>query len=157
MSEEVKDIYYLKDQDGDILSKIEIKSADSHAVIGDCYLVSTWASNNIPIEYEYVTGFYCKWDSCTHWNFYGEDYYPESESDEFDSYYHLCGANDFTWHIRNMCFVWKLCAQLMIEANKKRTDYDNSACIEYDYHKTETIRQLIELMLKDYTIVKEDV
>ena len=136
----MSDVYYLKDpKTGYIEGKFEIDKADSHYIEGRCYSVVSWDSNGNPFECHYLAGVYCKWDACTHWFFYGKDY-----ADEEDSYYHLCGPGVFGNHIRLMCFVWKLVADIMGERTLG------------SYFESETTRKLVDLMLDGYEIVKAE-
>lgn len=133
------DIYYLKETTGDryIVGRFVVESDDYH-LIGTCYGCSGWYSDG-SIDDHYFTDVYCKKDTCTHWNFYGEDYDPETESEK-DSYYHICGTYCFNDHIRLMCFVWKLAGMI-----------NNSP----DYmHDNELTKKLVDMMLEGYEIVK---
>lgn len=138
------DTYYLKKNDGDIELKFVVTDDRySSSICGNCFEYHSWRLDGTPVESSFVASVYCKWDTCTHWWFYGEDYDPEF--DDKDSYYHLCGRRCFKGHIRAMCFIWKLCAELL----KSRDESD----IVDDYYDDE-ITTLIDFMLKDYTIIK---
>lgn len=144
------DVWYLRHKvdDNTIVAKIEFTDDYCTGACHECY---SWYSDNTPAEWHLVAEFYCKWDSCTHWWFKGEDYDKEIDG-SIDSYYHLCGSPCFLNHIRNMCFVWKVAAMTLIKVNKdsqylKREIADN--------YFNEKINKLIELMLDDYTIEKE--
>lgn len=52
--------------------------------------VRTWNCDNMPSEGDFIANVYFKWDCCTHWYFYGEDY--EDNRDNMNAYYHLCGT-----------------------------------------------------------------
>lgn len=145
------DVYYLKrDLDGEIVGRFEIEDAipsitsdEPCSVTGICSLVICWsADHKIPLDWEFVAAVYCKWDGCTHWNFYGEDHFDDE--DEHNAYYHLCGSYCFADHIRMICFVWKLMATLM-----------PSYADEY-YYDSQEVRDLIPIMLDGYSIVKRE-
>lgn len=146
------DIYYLKrDLDGEIVGRFEITEwipnlfkDEPCCITGICSLVTSWSadSKKIPLDWEFVASVYCKWDGCTHWNFYGEDHFDDE--DVHDSYYHLCGAYCFADHIRMLCFVWKLMATLMPGSEN-----------EY-LNESQEVRDLIPILLDGYSIVKED-
>lgn len=146
------DIYYLKrDLGNEIVGKFEITDFvpmvpydEPCSVTGICSRVVTWTADtpHIPLEYEFVAHVYCKWDSCTHWNFFGEDHFDDE--DAHNSYYHLCGAHCFADHIRMLCFVWKLMAILM-----------PSSMDEY-LEESQEIGDIIPLMLDGYSIIKKE-
>lgn len=138
------DIWYLKDDDGQIGYKFVVENDDFN-LIGKCYEVWSWYVDGTPCEYGFVADAYCKWDACTHWNFYGENYDPEI-TQKPDSYYHLCGGYSFMGHIIAMCFVWKLAEQIISE--------NSSGYVNDEYYDHERIKQLIELVLNGYEIVK---
>lgn len=146
MTEKTKKVYYLNDSDGMIIAKFEFEADPS--IIGKCWSAIGWiGDDDTPVEWEFVADVYCKWDGCTHWNFWGEDYDPEIDNkEEKDSYYHLCGCHCFANHIRYMCFIWKVSE--MVLSKSVGTD---------DYYDSEEIKNLIELMLKDYTIEEGEV
>lgn len=140
------DIYYLIDPQGYINAKFEQK--DDY-MYGDCYTCNSWiGDDNEPCEYDFFADIHCKWDACTHWRFKGEDYDPETD-EEHDSYYHICGEISFLEHIRTMCFLWKIASEIFGEDPA----FKNS--MEWYFEKEET-KQLIEMMLKNYTIKKEE-
>jgi hypothetical protein len=145
------DIYYLKDRDGRISHKFVVED-DDFRLIGECYEACSWELDGTPYQYSYVAGVHCKWDACTHWYFSGEDYESE-EIEEPDSYYHLCGGYSFIGHITAMCFVWKLAEQIISESNWAKTK-KLSGCIHDEYYDHERIKQLIDLVLNGYEIVK---
>lgn len=141
------DVYYLINSDGYTTCKFEF--TDDY-MTGVCYECYTWDTHKNPLEYHYVADVYCKWDSCTHWWFRGQDY----DSGDNDSYYHLCGSGCFTDHIRAMCFVWRLAAMTLIK------DENYSKSLKPDiaryYIGDDKTRQLVSLMLDGYTIKKEN-
>lgn len=140
--------YYLKDNEGCPIAVFEVDKRNGYSVMGRCYSPYSWnVDNTVIYDKHLVADVYCKWDSCTHWRFWGEDW--QEEGDETDSYYHLCGTYRFSNHIRCMCFVWKLVAMLMCESDDNRGLYTQ----EY-YYETQEIRDLIEFILKDHSIVK---
>lgn len=147
--------YYLKNKEtGYIETTIVIEKADYYSVDATCYQAYSWyGDDHMPCEYHYVAGAYCKWDGCTHWYFYGEDYDPEIEESEKDSYYHLCGPRRFTDHIRAMCFMWKVVSDVMTElAGDRYSDYKT---VQSNYFECEDTKKLVDMMLDGYEILKE--
>lgn len=143
------DVYYLKDNNGQIGYKFVVGD-DDFCLQGKCYEAYSWNMDGTPYEYSYVAGVYCKWDACTHWYFRGEDYETEGEA---DSYYHLCGGYSFMGHIIAMCFVWKLAEQIISDCEHTKSLHV-SGYIHDEYYDHERIKQLIELVLNGYEIVK---
>ena len=150
------DIYYLKNKsDGMVSHKFEV-SDDDFCLNGQCYEAYAWELNGAPCEYSFVAGVHCKWDACTHWYFYGEDYKPDVDDineKEQDSYYHLCGGYSFMRHITAMCFVWKLAEQI-ITKDPWTIKHNNAGYIHDEYYDHERIKQLVDLVLNGYEIVK---
>ena len=136
------DVYYLKDTNtGYITGKFEVDKSDDRAVFGKCYSAVGWIKPDIPVDFHLLADVYCKSDSCTHWNFYGED---SVDGNIEDGYYHLCGPMGFNDHIRLMCFVWKLVADIMGEK------------AIHNYFESLITNELVRLMLAGYEIVKEE-
>lgn len=143
----MSDVYYLKDtKTGYIEGKFVVKKADTSHVDGVCYDAVSWIGPDNPIDFQLLADVYCKWDACTHWYFEGEDYDPETAThgDNPDGYYHLCSGDGFNHHIRLMCFVWKLVADIMGEDRVE------------NYFEVDTTRKLVDLMLDGYEIVKAE-
>ena len=150
----MKDTYYLvRIEDDCIVGKFEVDKADKRSVTGNCYSATGWLlDRREPIDWDFIADVYCKWDSCTHWNFRGEDYDPEINKDEpGDNYYHLCGEEYFTNHIRMMCFVWVVVSSIM---EMYRTPSDS---IFEEYFGNETTVLLVNLMLNQYKIERAEV
>lgn len=144
------DVYYLLDSDGRIQAKFE---QNDDFMSGNCYECVGWydekkdGSYDTPCDWHFFAHVFCKWDACTHWHFFGEDY--DSKKENPDSYYHICGASCFTRLVTMMCFLWKLSPMIINECDKETTDYTNE-----EYYETDEIKRLIETMLDGYTIVK---
>ena len=129
---------------------MELTDGEKPCVNGHCYEVTGWSfENKEPVNLHYLAGIYAKWDACTHWYFFGEDYDPEwnDETKEIDGYYHLCGEGSFVRHIRLMCFIWKVISQLIGDLYPIIGDKNN-------YFGLDITSELVELMLKDCEIVK---
>lgn len=138
------DIWYLKDQEGQIAAKFEIED-DDRCLRGTCSAAITWMPGGEPLDWEHVADVICKWDACTHWYFNGEDYDGASEKTR-DSYYHLCGGYTFVGHIIHMCFVWKLAEMLISQTIPYASD---------EYYDHERIKQIVNIALAGYTIEKK--
>ncbi|MBR2389271.1 MAG: hypothetical protein IKA94_00560 [Mogibacterium sp.] len=141
--------YYLKNKDGEIWAKFEITDLhEGSSLDGQLYEATAWSGcdQKTPIEWSFIADIYGKWDSCTHWWFRGEDCDPELKTEK-DSYYHLCGGYCFAGHIRNMCFAWKVMC-MVLSGNR-----DDSYALEY--YTEGSIGEVIEFMLKDFTIEEE--
>ena len=146
---QVKETYILKSiKTGHIHSKFEVSTRCEAYIEGVCYAAVCWEPNGTPVNWEFVADTYCKADACTHWYFFGEDYDPESKSeDDGCSYYHLCGGYSFLDHLTSTCFVWKLMAMLLGETRGYATE---------SYYDNERIKQIINLVLNRYEIEKVD-
>lgn len=148
------DVYYLKDRDDGQIGYKFVVEEDDFRLVGKCYEAYSWFVDGTPYEYDYVAGVYCKWDACTHWYFHGEDYVPGINEDK-DSYYHLCGGYSFMGHIIAMCFVWKLAEQI-ISNSEHAKQHNMSGYINDEYFNHERVKQLINLVLNGYEIVKAE-
>lgn len=138
----MNDVYYLKNASGHNVYKFVVTNNDG-GLMGTCYKGDGWDSG-----YGFLCDVYCKQDSCTHWNFYGEDY-THGITEKPDSYYHLCGSWDFMEHIIGMCFIWKLAEQILEERYPNRVT-DIHGC----YYDNGWIEKMIEFVLYGYEIVK---
>ena len=138
------DTYNLvRKDDGEIVAKFIVESDSETHVIGNCF-------ENGGMEDQFIAHVYAKFDSCTHWHFYGEDY-DEEITKEPDSYYHLCGPYCFAQHIRCMCFVWKL-VRLLMRWHELDCEIDKD--IEGYYCEYEKANELVALMLEGFKIEK---
>ena len=85
--------YYLKDSDGYPIFEVEIEKLDEYYCDFIIYKAVSWDIDSFHNIYEkkFIAEVHWKWDFCTHWRFYGEDY-DKSLGDEAekDSYYHIC-------------------------------------------------------------------
>lgn len=77
---------------------------------GTLWEINGWDLNNNPSSYNFMADICIKWDLCSHWNFYGEDYFKfeDGEETEQDSYYHICGGRNYIDFMRGMSFVCEL-------------------------------------------------
>ena len=92
-------------------------------------------------EKHFIANVYWKFDNCTHWNFYGMDYDPESDEDINPGYYHICGSFFMTRWMLMFSFVRKVMHEILGDKTDDYRDFD---------------KQLDEQMLKTYTIRKEE-
>ena len=97
----------------------------------------TDCSHNI-YEKKFIAEVHWKWDFCTHWRFYGEDYNKcLGDEAEKDSYYHIC--SDHSDYIRMFAFIRKLMYTLLGDEQTWYSDED---------------KELDELVLKGFEIVE---
>ena len=132
--------YHLKDSDEYPIFEVEIEKLDEYFCDFTIYKVISWftdCSHNI-YEKKFIAEVHWKWDFCTHWRFYGEDY-DKSLGDEAekDSYYHIC--SDHSDYIRMFAFVRKLMYTLLGDEQDWYSDKD---------------KELDELILKGFEIVE---
>lgn len=133
--------YYLKDKSNNkIISRFDIKDATNTYLEGKCYNYWAWKENDYPCEYKFFAEIGIKWDACSHWYFYGEDYEVESNP---ENYYHICGSYSFTEFITNMCFIWEVARRHFNKKDSKDFFIENNT----------KIRTLLENFNKDYEIV----
>lgn len=146
---QVKETYILKNiKPGYIHSKFEVSVRCDAYVEGVCYAAVGWELDGTPVNWKFVADTYCKEDACTHWYFCGEDYDPESKSeDDGCSYYHLCGGYCFIDYLTSMCFVWKLMEMLLSETR---------SCVTESYYDSERVKQIVDMVLDGYVIEKVD-
>lgn len=147
------DIFYLRDSEGAIVASF--KQTSDYSMEGAVRTYSSWTMDNngnytVPgDDGELLAEVYCKWDSCTHWNFFGEDF-VNGVTEKPNAYYHLCGSPSFMDHIRAMCFVWAIAPGILSECIPTAT-FEN---VYDEYFDSDKINELVEFMLKDYTIEK---
>jgi hypothetical protein len=65
-----------------------------------------------------------KWDNCSHFNFYGQDYEKDNEA---DSYYHICGSENYILFSSILYFA--IITMYMIN-DETRTFYDYEADVD---------------------------
>lgn len=145
--------FYLTNENGYIVSKIEATDVD-RCLDGMCYSAVSWEpySKVDVLDWHFVADVYCKFDSYTHWYFHGEDYNPETNT-ENDSYYHICGPECFKEHIHNMCFVWKVAEMVLKDSYGNDPVY--AKCIEENYEVNGFTGKLVDKMLKGCLITKD--
>jgi hypothetical protein len=129
--------YWLKNITDDLyeypIFEVEIEKLNKYFCDFTVYKATSWESDYSNIyEKKFIAEVHWKWDFCTHWYFYGEDYY---ESAEKDSYYHIC--SDHSDYIRMFAFIRKLMYSLLGD--------------KQDWYKD---KELDELILKGFEIVE---
>lgn len=140
------DIYCLiRKSDGRVIARFE---QTEEYMSGHCYIGDGAGYDSGD---DYFAHVFCKWDSCTHWWFEGERSFVDENNKvkNNDAYYHLCGSEWFINHIRVMCFIWKLAADILSE------DEVYKEYVLSEYFDTDEIKKLVELMLDGYEIEKE--
>lgn len=132
--------YHLKDSNGRSVFEVEIKELETYFCVFIIYKAVSWYGDSFQDIYEkkFIAEVYWKWDFCTHWCFYGEDY-DKSLGDEAekDSYYHIC--SDHSDYIRMFAFIRKLMYSLLGDEQNWYSDKD---------------KELDELVLKGYEITE---
>lgn len=126
--------------DNYVAAEFRVDESSEASVSGRCHIPYEWDMDGNPTDSEYLADVYCKWDSCTHWYFRGEDY---GDTANLDGYYHICGETTLLEHIRAMCFVWQVAADLFREHHGE--DYDP------DYYENVS-KDLVDFMLVGYKI-----
>ncbi|OME54017.1 hypothetical protein BSK59_15665 [Paenibacillus odorifer] len=112
-------------------------------ISGYIYEVVSWIADDTPWEIDFYCHFLIKWDGCSHFRFYGEDYtITNGMESRMEAYYHLCGASSFIQHMRLMAFAYEL---KVVKCGMSKTLNGE----EKDY---EAIKALG--LLNGYTIVK---
>lgn len=90
---------------------------------------------------QFVANVYWKFDNCTHWNFYGQEYDPELDEEDNNGinpgYYHICGSFFLTKWIVMFAFVRKVMTEILGDTTKDYVDSD---------------KELDDKLLKEYTI-----
>ena len=76
------------------------------SLYGEVKIVNSWEENGKPNETGFFADVTVKWDGCSHFYFYGEDYTKENE--EKDSYYHICGVPYYIKFMRVLTFIYEL-------------------------------------------------
>ena len=127
--------YWLKNSDGHPIFEVEIKMLEDYYCDFTIYEAISWETDYSNIyEKKFIADVHWKWDFCTHWWFYGEDY---DKSTEKDSYYHICsGISDW---IRLFAFIRKLMYSILGDEQNWYSNKD---------------KELDEIVLKDYEIVE---
>lgn len=128
--------YWLKDSDDCPIFEVEIKMLEDYYCDFTIYEATSWECDNSDIyQKKFIANVHWKWDFCTHWNFYGEDYLTDGDN---DSYYHICGDHS-NW-IRMFAFIRKLMYSILGDEQNWYSDKD---------------KELDEVVLKDYEIMEK--
>lgn len=107
---------------------------------GVCKRGRAWEIDHpVPFEWELVAEIYFRFDGCTHWHFWGEDW--EGTEETADSYYHICGSTCLLSMMRYMAFVWTVCGKLQNEWSREEFYLDDKR-----------LNHLIESALEGYEI-----
>lgn len=104
----------LINKNGKIISiyKLNKKMINGNCVDGIISNVYSWDNETgEPIDEHFFADAYIKWDGCSHFRFYGEDYVQtedNKENNEIDSYYHICGIDSYMEFMRTMIFGYEV-------------------------------------------------
>ena len=70
-----KNAYLIKKSDGFIVGKLNLTNDYETALSCDVYSAIAWDGQTLePTEYDFAFHAGIKWDGCSHFNFYGQDY-----------------------------------------------------------------------------------
>lgn len=122
----------------------------THSLSG--MLLATWGNYiATDIDFDFIADVLIKWDGCSHFSFFGEDYIGDTKDENTcNGYYHICGFNSYIRHFRSMVFAWQLAI------NKLGDKFDKNYEIpEYEEFK-EHIDLLDDYEIKEETLKKED-
>lgn len=72
---------------------------------GEIHIVTAWNLDDSPYHTDFFAEMFVKWDGCSHFYFYGDDYLNTKKA---DSYYHICGAYDLVNHMRMLVFAYEV-------------------------------------------------
>lgn len=134
--------FYLKGKDGYIYCKFEPKSDEYFE--GTAYDCVSWSCpDKKPAEWLFHSEVSCKWDGCSHWWFFGENYNGNYE-ESADGYYHIC--SQFESFITTMCFVWRLARDFL---RKKHPELREDIDEEFNL-------KIVDMMLENYEIIQEE-
>lgn len=139
-------VYYLVDSNDFVESKFVLEREECFE--GNLYV----AIRNYPDEpfdkqveeWDFLARLYIKWDGCSGWEFFGDDYCRGYN----DSSYHLCGFYCYERFFRAMCFAWKIAEDYhKDELTKKFGEKDGKEIVEESFSQP-----LCDEILKGYTI-----
>jgi hypothetical protein len=135
---------YLKDKDDNI---VYIFTQDSNHFSGKIERVTGWYTdeNGEVAETDFFAELGIKWDGCSHWWFKGQDF---EKDDDQDSYYHICGMDEYIMFIVGMLFAFKLAIQYLQD---RPIDEEGKHRLTFDEGEANKFKQF-EHMLNDYTI-----
>ena len=126
-------IYRLQEVDSEynwVSHEIRINDHNNAYVNGELYLVNGTNINGVPLGYSFIGNFSIKFDLCSHWYFKGEDF---KETDEHDSYYHICGGDSYIDFMTGIAFA--------VEVSKILLDIEKDDDL-FDSYKVETLKLL---------------
>jgi hypothetical protein len=102
---------------------------------GKIYRVTEWGQNNNPIGFEFFADVCVKWDNCSHFRFFGQDYKDDikldDEENEKDSYYHICGCRDYI-EFSSILYFANLTMSMINEKTNTFYDYETDMDIMKD-------------------------
>ena len=115
--------YLIKKSDGFIVGKLNLTNDYETALSCDVYSAIAWDGQTLePTEYDFAFHAGIKWDGCSHFNFYGQDYVDNDS--EKDSYYHLCGVDNYYSMFSLMLFAKECAKYYMNQENPYNFDED---------------------------------
>lgn len=85
----------------------KVKS-NEFAIFGKCFIVNSWLNKKAEFdEEEQFSDFYIKSDGCSHITF------GEEQGDHFDSYFHICGIDEYFKFMKGILFMYALADYLL--------------------------------------------
>lgn len=153
MCEIVKGFKLIKDETNEEVARFRVTDLSETSVSGDCYTVSGWdADSKAAADFDFFSNVFCKWDACTHWRFYGEDFEKEDPKETISNYYHICGADTLVNHVRCMLFIWNVVTMCM----KSEAGMNKKLQMELaEWYESDTIlNKIVEIVKEGYSIVE---
>lgn len=113
----------LIDRDECVKAIYELSTVNEASVIGNIYTICGWEIDfKTPIDKIFFAEAYIKWDGCSHFNFFGEDY-TEGDKETVNSYYHICGIYSYLEFMRTMLFGYEVMAHYVGDNILEKEEY----------------------------------
>ena len=94
---------------GDVVAIVRQTEDWARSLGGVLTIPYSWNSDGY-CEESFLASFSIKWDGCSHFYYYGEDYLEEQEA---DSYYHECGLNSYYMQFIAKLFAFEVARHYM--------------------------------------------
>lgn len=124
---------------------VPVRDEDFTCALNGMLLEATsWGSDLTDSDFDFIADLSIKWDGCSHFRFFEQDCTGDTEDENCDSYYHICGFDSYIKHFRSMVFAWQLAI------NKLGDTFDSN----YELPEYEEFKKHIDL-LNGYEIEEE--